>query len=229
MSTEPAVALWRCTRDNSIVSGRPYCEGQLVRTWDLPSDFVTLTPVNATAKIIAGYNRRVFSHPLKPKSAMTTRGAFLPAVLLFGNSSTGCLVEGGEHDDMPRFEHSGTVLTWPGAYIVKNDRPANEAGALLLNYWLENKHRRAELDNHSCWNALTDELWLPPLSTRERPEETQPAFFGAPRPGAYVPLDARADAAMVPAAAPSSPIIRTRKIAETHAVQRGELDPTGRR
>ena len=33
---------------------------------------------------------------------------------------------------MPRHERSGVVLTWPGPYIKKYDRPAKEAGALLL-------------------------------------------------------------------------------------------------
>jgi hypothetical protein len=38
------------TRDNSIVGGAPYREGDVVRSWNLPVDFVTLMPINATAK-----------------------------------------------------------------------------------------------------------------------------------------------------------------------------------
>jgi hypothetical protein len=231
MSDDVAVPLWRCVRDNSIINGVPYHEGQIIRSWNMPPDLgVTLQPVNATAKIIDAYNKRTFTHPLKPKSAMTSHGPFLPAVLVFGGSSTGCLVEGGEHDDMPRFKHSGVVLTFPGTYVTKYDEPANEAGAQLLEWWLQNRDRHRELDDahaHSCWCALTDRLTLPKLPAREQSEVKLPPGFGKPSPR-FVPHDARPDAPMVPSQ-PSSPIIRTRRLSETRAVQFSAIDPYRRR
>ena len=224
-----ATPLWE-SREFQAVGGVMYAEGAVVRSWNLPTNNL-LVPLNATAKRIARYAGRVRHHPLKPKTASTMHGIFLPAVLRFGDDNvTGCLVDGGVHDEMPHFAHSGVVLTWPGTYIVKYDKPTNEAAERLLEYWRE-FHDRPELDPYpSCWNVLTDALWLPALRKLERPEsETLPAYVGAPRPSTYVASDARSDSPVVPERPPASPVIRTRQIRETRAVQLGQHDPTSRR
>ena len=215
--------LWD-VREDMVVSGVMYVADSVVRSWILPLDS-RLKPLNANARLLAMYALKVRHHPAKPKSASTRFGLILPAVLVFGGSSTGCLVEGGEHDGMPRFEHSGVVLTWPGTYVTKYDRPANEPGELLLHYMNENRDHPELEELHSCWCCLRDELWLPRLSKRERPEsERLPPYYGGPKPAGYVASDSRPDSTLVPSR-PVTPTIRTRRIAETHAAMR----PSGRR
>jgi hypothetical protein len=234
MTDELPTPLWRLKGDGYsdvvIVNGTVYPVGAPRRSWELPANLRDHEPVNWTAKFIARYNARLFHHPLRPRSASTKHGIFLPSVLIFGGSCTGYLGEGGVPDDAPRYKYSGTLLTWPGSYQTKYDGPENKSAELVLNWWRENKDRLGELDEshrHSPWCALRDALFLPALSTRKRPEELPP--YAGPMPGSkYVPLDGRLDAAMVPAR-PTQPPIRTRTFGETSAVRKGLLDPTGRR
>jgi hypothetical protein len=210
-------------RDNAVLNGAPYCEGQRIRSWNLPPDFVTLEPANKSARIIDDFNRRVFTHPLRPRSAMSRHGPYLPGILSGpGDNATGPLCE--LSDAMPRYERRGTLLDWP----TRHDRPENEAAELVLAYW--RRHRKhPDLPAHGAWNLLTGSVWLPPLPELEQPQETAlPPGFGTPSPSNYVGLDGRTDSPLV-AAVPPPPVIRTRTVRETRAVQRGELDPTGRR
>ncbi len=193
----------------------------------LPPDFVTLSPVNETAGIVDDFNRRVFTHPLRPKSAMSSHGPYLPGILVGpGDDRTGPLCD--VREAMPRWTHAGLLLDWPTMFIARHDKPENEAAALVLAYW--RRHRKhPDLPAHGCWNLLLNELWLPPLAELERPQETAlPAAFGAPSPSHYTPLDGRSDLPLAPAV-PPAPVIRTRTIRETRAVATGAHDPTGRR
>jgi hypothetical protein len=217
--------LWDVNAD-MVVGGVMYLEGSVVRSWNLPLDS-RLKPINANAKRLARYALKVRHHPAKPKSASTRHGLFLPAQLVFGDSVTR-LVE--LFDDMPCFSLTGILLGWPGTSQERGyDKPQNEAAAALMSYWREHKDH-PDLPEHACWCALRDQLFLPPLSKRERPAaETLPAYVGAPKPSGYVPSDSRSDSVLVPARPLSGPTPRLRRIRETHAVQRGEIDPHGRR
>jgi hypothetical protein len=226
--------LWE-VRDDMVVGGRMYLEGSVVRSWELPHDS-RLLPINANAKLVAMYALKVRHHPMRPKSASTRFGLFLPAQLVFGDSVTR-LVD--LYDDMPRFSFGDrgsqpddcrVLLGWPGTAEEKGyDKPMNEAAERLLAYWREFKGHD-DLNEHSCWCALRDQLWLPTLQKREPPrEEKLPAGFGAKPTRAFVASDSRPDSTLVPERPLSSPTPRLRRIRETRAVQLGTHDPTGRR
>jgi hypothetical protein len=215
--------LWD-VRSDGVVNGVMYLEGSVVRSWTLPDS--RLAPLNANAKLLAQYALKVRHHPARPKSTSTKFGVFLPAQLVFGDSVTR-LVD--LYDDMPCFSLTGIQLGWPGTGQERGyDKPMNEAAAALMAYWREHKDH-PDLNEHSCWCALRDELFLPPLQKRKRPDaETLPPYHGGPKPQ-YVASDSRPDSVLVPARPLAAPTPRLRRIRETHAVQLGQHDPTGRR
>ena len=78
MTTKPDVPLWRCVLRQRLSTACRITRASLCGRWNLPPDFVTLAPLNETARIIDRFNHRVFTHPLRPKTAMSST-ASLPA------------------------------------------------------------------------------------------------------------------------------------------------------
>jgi hypothetical protein len=175
MTDELPTPLWRLKGDGYsdvvIVNGTVYPVGAPRRSWELPANLRDHEPVNWTAKFIARYNARLFHHPLRPRSASTKHGIFLPSVLIFGGSCTGYLGEGGVPDDAPRYKYSGTLLTWPGSYQTKYDGPENKSAELVLN-WRNCRPTRARCRAANMCRSTGDSTrrWCPPARRSRRSE-----------------------------------------------------------
>ena len=219
MSEKP---LWKVVAETYVTNGVPYPRGSRFESWRLPSDFVSLRPLNSLAERIAEYNEAVgLHHPQRPKEA---EKGFLPAMLKMGTAWSGPYCDATA--DMPRYNgESEPWLAWPTKY----DRPSNQAAEQVMAYWLANR-RHPDIAEHGPWNALTDALHLPPLRALEQPERVPldgregGERLIVDRPGSgYGPLDGREGAPMVPRSpAPEPPRIRQRRYSEANATRRGE-------
>jgi hypothetical protein len=209
--------------DGYANNGMLWPRGARFESWDLPRDFVSLRPLDELAERIAAYSERVGLHHLaRPVRAVD---GFLPAMLRVGNQWTGPYC--AEVEGMPRYDDDARPwLGWPSKY----DKPSNAAAARVLAYWLGHR-RHPDLEEHGCWNVVTNALHLPWLRVIAAPERVPldgregNARLIVDRPGSGYgqPLDGRADSPMVPyPSMTEQPRIRTRTHGEATAARRGE-------